>query len=247
VGIPPPPLGSTVTGETNAYYRRIHAVAQRIRGTTDIGEIVRLLDQALGETHLLHDMTVLADARSEVRAAETRIARLRKEVDTANSLLRIDHLTNVLNRRGLEEAYRREAARASRSSLPLAVALLDLDNFKRLNDTEGHPVGDRALAHVAATLRDALRPQDLIARYGGEEFALLLPDTDTAAALTALARVRTVFGNRPLRVGRRKLPLTFSAGVTVRTHAAALPDLIATADKALYAAKRAGKDRVHAA
>ena len=228
--------------QTTAYYRRIHEYAQQIRETGDVGEIVRLLDDALGETHALHNVAALTAARREVAAAESRITQLKREVEAMNDLLRVDHLTGALNRRGLEEAHTREASRADRCGAPLSVALIDLDNFKRLNDTAGHAAGDRVLQQVSEVLRTTLRPQDLVARYGGEEFAVVFPDTRLDAALHALERVKRRLAEISL-AAPTQCAATFSAGVALRVTGEPLAALLTRADGALYAAKRAGKNR----
>ena len=102
------------------------------------------------------------------------MSELEHQLSTVSTLVQKDPLTNALNRRGLEEAFRVESARAERYRSPLTLAMLDLDNFKRVNDTLGHVAGDRALIHFVTTAHATLRPTDLTARYGGEEFGVLL-------------------------------------------------------------------------
>ena len=155
-----------------------------------------------------------------------------------------DPLTFALNRRGLESAFRVEAARAARYTAPLAVVVIDIDDFKRLNDSLGHVVGDRALVHLATTLQTTLRPTDFIARLGGEEFALLLPATDLNEAFDASERLRRELAQRPFMWDGVPRSITFSAGVAQWRDAESLEDLVQRADGAMYQAKRAGKNRV---
>ena len=99
-----------------------------------------------------------------------------------SELVREDQLTGSLNRRGLDDVFERERARADRRGTPLCIAMLDLDDFKRLNDTYGHLAGDDALSHLVKVVKDTLRSMDVIARFGGEEFLILLPETTVEAA-----------------------------------------------------------------
>jgi len=133
------------------------------------------------------------------------------------------------------------------SGTPLSVVLLDIDDFKRLNDSCGHEAGDQALVQVAAVARRTLRPQDVLARIGGEEFVVLLPETALKPALAAMSRLQTMLVASPFTYRGRKLPLTFSAGIALREAGEPLESLLMRADKALYRAKRAGKNRTCAA
>ncbi|HEU0203250.1 MAG TPA: GGDEF domain-containing protein, partial [Burkholderiaceae bacterium] len=144
-------------------------------------------------------------------------------------------------------AFTLETARAARYGTPLSLALLDLDNFKQLNDTFGHAGGDRALVHLAQTLHALLRPTDLIARIGGEEFAVLLPAATLVNAAATIERIQSELRDRPLESegshGTR-ITLEFSAGVGAWRAGEALEALLMRADAAMYAAKRAGKNCV---
>ncbi|WP_353116069.1 diguanylate cyclase [Nitratidesulfovibrio sp.] len=154
-----------------------------------------------------------------------------------------DHLTGCFNRRRLDEAMNAELARSARSGHPLALAMLDLDHFKAVNDRYGHGVGDAMLAHVTEIIRNQLREPDLLARVGGEEFALLLPDTGEGEAVALLERVRRKVEETPLPHADGPIPMTVSAGV-----AEARPEIepgrwMHEADAAMYMAKRCGRNR----
>ena len=146
-----------------------------------------------------------------------------------------DPLTGLANRRGLAAALDREMGRAARRGSPLAFALLDLDHFKRYNDTHGHPAGDRMLARAARAWSARIRAQDTLARYGGEEFVLLLPDCGPGAAapLEIVERVRTATPDGQ----------TASVGLAVWDGQEPPHRLAERADSAMYAAKGAGRDR----
>ena len=160
-----------------------------------------------------------------------------KNIDTVQ-------LTSVLNRRGLEEAFAVEDARAARAGSPLSVALLDIDNFKQLNDQLGHAAGDEALKHLAGILRDTVRPSDVVARFGGEEFVLLLPDTGIDEAVAVMTRVQRTLTRKFFLHQNERVLITFSAGVALRAAGESRDGVVGRADGAMYKAKKTGKNRV---
>ncbi len=229
-----------LTAGSEAYYNHILGYARKIRSTHDADEIIRILDAALQETRGLHAINELAIARKQVAAAERKISALKTELEEVSELLKEDPLTSALNRRGLDEVFNREAARADRRGIPLCTVLLDLDNFKKLNDTHGHQAGDAALVELTRTANTTLRPNDSIARIGGEEFVLLLPDSDLEAASSATNRLAGMFATN-------RMQASFSAGVALRNPEETLQSMLNRADHALYRAKLAGKNRAEIA
>ena len=181
----------------------------------------------------------------ELVAAQMRIAELEKALAEARDAAFTDPLTGALNRRGFEGAFERELARSRRSGAGLALALIDLDDFKHLNDTLGHHAGDQALVNLVRVLHSAMRPSDVLSRFGGEEFVLLLPETTLADAEAAICRFQHALAVQTAPGSERVL--TFSAGVVVRQHDESLEAAIHRADAATYAAKRAGKNCVFSA
>jgi diguanylate cyclase (GGDEF)-like protein len=158
-----------------------------------------------------------------------------------------DRFTGLLNRAVFNEQLEREAALARREDTRFAVAMLDIDHFKKFNDTHGHSGGDEALRLVAKTLRDACRSTDVVARYGGEEFALILPGVMSSRATDLLERIRRVVAVAPIRLPNRPAAVT----VTVSIGVAIFPDdgetpaeVLRCADERLYQAKQQGRDRV---
>lgn len=178
----------------------------------------------------------------ELLAAEMRIAELEKALEEAQGEACRDPLTGALNRRGFERAYEREMARARRNGGTLSLAMIDLDDFKALNDRHGHLVGDKALAHLVSVLHESMRPSDVLCRFGGEEFVLMLPDTAAADACKAVRRFLARFSARMLP--GLDLAMTFSAGVVEHDYFESLEEAVQRADAATYAAKRSGKNRV---
>jgi diguanylate cyclase len=243
----PPRADKKGTRPADAYHRRIEQYAHRIRNTGDANRIIEILDEALRETHALRAVDEFKNAREQVVEAENRIALLKRELETVSALLREDPLTSVLNRRGLAEAYQRESARADRRRAPLSAAIIDLDDFKQLNDAHGHDLGDRALVHIAMLARGGLRPNDVLARLGGEEFAVVLPDTELNHAAVTIQRLQQTLASAPLIGDRVSLKLAFSAGAAQRRPGESLDSLLKRADVALYDAKRAGKNRIEMA
>ncbi|MBK8891445.1 MAG: GGDEF domain-containing protein [Dechloromonas sp.] len=225
------------------YYGRIENYAQKIRETTDLDDIIAILNEALAHTRALHAADEVATARAQVAAAEHHIEQLKNELELARRLVHEDPLSGALNRRGLDDALAREAARAERNGTPLCVAMIDIDNFKQVNDSFGHQVGDMVLVHLVAVIKETIRTQDLIGRYGGEEFLLLLPDSGIDEAVVVADRLRKRLAEKPLAWGSQRLFVAFSAGVAARLAGETTDALIRRADQALYQAKQAGKDR----
>ena len=234
----------TEPADSQRYEARIERYAARIRNTTDPAQIAVILGDALRDTHALAAFESGEDAKRRIADAERQIAALKGELEAVTMLLHTDPLTGALNRRGIEDAFHREASRADRRATPLAIGIIDLDNFKLLNDRYGHQAGDDALVLLARTARQALRPNDSFGRLGGEEFIVMLPDTDLENARCCMLRLQEKFAEAAPLPGARPIRVTFSAGVTERLTNEQLEPALVRADRALYEAKRLGKNRV---
>ena len=151
-----------------------------------------------------------------------------------------DLLCGVLNRRGIEQKLDAELKRAGRTGQNLAVALIDIDHFKAINDHAGHAAGDSALRDVVSAISGRLRPHDLLGRFGGDEFLLILPHTSSSEAFTVSSRIEQSV--RELSIPGEAIPLTISIGLTQATSGEVAAPLLARADKALYNAKNAGRN-----
>lgn len=234
---------------TSDYHDKIEVYADRISAANDISELESVIAEVMRETHNVqlnaqrsHDE--LRSAQEKVHQAEGRIRELERELEATSDLVRHDQLTGVLNRRGLDDMFAKEMARTRRHASSLCVGLLDIDNFKKLNDSLGHTAGDQALIHLATVCRQTLRPQDSIARYGGEEFIILLPDTNLTEATQALTRLQRELTKRFFLHDNEKVLITFSAGVTELLAEDDQTSVVNRADTAMYQAKQSGKNRV---
>ena len=177
---------------------------------------------------------------ADIFTAHEIILELRAQLARLESLAMLDPLTCIANRRAFDDHLSAAYAHAQRTRSPLAVAVLDVDNFKLRNDTWGHADGDRCLTALAAQLTAHSRRADTVARIGGEEFALILPNTSEAEAAEICQRIAATVRNSCGIV-----PLTFSAGVAhLDSTMADASTIVDYADRAMYQAKQAGKDRV---
>lgn len=156
----------------------------------------------------------------------------------------VDGLTQVFNRRYLEDAMDRELSRSRRYARPLSLVLLDIDHFKHINDTWGHLGGDAVLKEFALTVRASTRKEDVFARYGGEEFALLLPELDYKGAIQLAEKARRLVEKHPFSYDGEAIPVTMSAGAATLEQNEHPRQLIDRADQKLYEAKSAGRNRV---
>lgn len=193
----------------------------------------------------------LATARRLNQELEERVHERTRELESLNKKLNelsvTDGLTGLKNRRHMDQVLRQELERAKRSGRPVAVALLDIDHFKPVNDTHGHPAGDECLKRVAEVIHAGLRwPSDTATRYGGEEFAVIFPETDSQGAFAVVERIRERIRETRIELTEVTISLTVSAGVYAPpVHSELTPEeLIRGADDALYAAKESGRNQI---
>ncbi len=240
---------SQMTESTSAHHHKMEESARRIEQAKSLEDIGPVMKEVVSTTRSIaveisNTHEELRSMREKVNATQAEITRLQQELDTASTQARHDVLTGALNRKGLDEALVREIADVKRKDTPLCTALLDIDNFKKLNDTKGHDAGDAALAHLVAVTRESMRPQDTLARYGGEEFVIVMPDTQIEQGIEAMTRLQRALTKRFFLADNEKIVITFSAGVAQLAPGETPQDAIKRADQAMYLAKRAGKNRV---
>lgn len=238
-----------ITANTGDYHQKIENYSKKISKSNNITELSHLLEDIMQDTRVIQASALrsheeLVGTRKQVQEAEGKIRRLEQELAQVSELVHQDQLTGALNRRGFDEAFDREATRADRSHTPVCIALLDLDNFKRLNDTLGHQAGDRALVHLSHVVKEALRPSDSVARYGGEEFIIMLPGIGIEEAAATIERLQRELTKKFFLHENERVLITFSAGVALRGAQEAQEDVVGRADKAMYHAKKTGKNRV---
>jgi len=236
---------------TGRFNETLGTYAQAIESADSIASLTDAVRVMVDESQAVRDLVGAARARlaaeherasqleGRVLGLEADLRRLSEEVST-------DALTRVANRRGLAAAFEQECSRVDREgpeASPLAVGLIDIDNFKKLNDSLGHAAGDVALQSLAARVKEWLRPVDHIARFGGEEFVLLLPGTPVDEAQQVLTRLQRRLSASLFMHDGKEVFVTFSAGVTAWRPGEPVDTALARADEGLYEAKRTGKNR----
>ena len=212
-------------------------------------QLARLTDRLAQATE---GGTAPAAVRYPDAVLSSSLERLAARIADVESLASTDQLTRLLNRLACLQILATEIERANRYGRPLAVALIDIDHFKRVNDTHGHAVGDEVLRHVANLLRGSVRAVDSLGRYGGEEFLLVMPETDVVGGLASAENVRRITGRTilvvPVPAGELEVKVTISVGVTGcdGTTILDIDQVLREADSALYAAKGLGRDQAQA-
>ncbi len=211
-------------------------IAERVRGLlADTRAVHQTFDEARRD---------LGERSERAAALESEVERLERELAQASERLLTDHLTRTANRAGLERAFDRALQGLRSTGDPLAIALLDIDDFKKVNDALGHQAGDGALRHLAALLQGKVRAGDTVARYGGEEFVILLPGMTDVQAREMLVRVQRELTREVYLYESKQIFITFSAGTTRVDPQDSIESAIGRADDAMYQAKNAGKNCV---
>jgi diguanylate cyclase len=233
---------------TDRFDQSLGRYADVVAKADSLESLTGLVREMVEESHTVQGLVRATQGRLQsehARASELseRVGALEAELRALATEVQTDQLTRVANRRGLQQQFELQRAQTARSDSPLAIALLDIDNFKKLNDSLGHAAGDEALRGLAARTQATLRPGDLVARYGGEEFVLLLPDTPLEEAQQVLNRLQRALTSSLFLHEGRDVFVTFSAGVTPYRSGESLEQALERADEALYEAKRTGKNR----
>ena len=235
-------------GQLRALERTRHLPILVVSDPDDEKRIIRALDLGVNDYLIrpVDRLELLARTRTQVRRHRYSL-RLRENVQESIALAITDPLTNLYNRRYLTSHLATLMANAVGGRSDLCLLILDVDYFKRVNDTHGHDAGDEVLKEFALRLKKAVRGIDLVCRYGGEEFVVLMPDTDAMVAFRVAERIRTSVAMEPFTIhrGHKTINVTVSIGLGILDPAMTGPnELMKSADMALYRAKNEGRNRV---
>jgi diguanylate cyclase len=225
-------------------FRELVAIQDIHQLKARIEQEVQSLQQTIREREEVHRKTVIRLTKS-VHALEQRLSRTRKKLNETEAENSIDPLTQVPNRKHLDQQLA-GSLRAAKGGTRFVLAMLDIDDFKRINDDHGHQVGDRVLCGLARIIRSMVRSQDVLARYGGEEFALLLHGVSVERAVERCQKFIETIRSADFRTDHSEPPLkvSMSCGLTDYVQGDSASDVIHRADQALYQAKRRGKNRI---
>jgi diguanylate cyclase len=228
-------VADLASDDAQQYGHALRGFASKGFGET-LGNLKSLIENLVQETNGMVGRTEYVGLR--MRESAGKIEALERNLENALLDSTMDGLTGVSNRRSFDVTIRKLAGEA--------MLMIDIDHFKRVNDTWGHQTGDAVLRHLAKTLQKAVRGGDHVARYGGEEFAIILPCTDAKAAVSVAENIREALARQPLQldVTPRLTPTTVSIGAACYDPGEPLAEWVGRADAALYSAKRDGRDRV---
>jgi diguanylate cyclase (GGDEF)-like protein len=223
----------------------IHGVDRAVIGNINLLDYVPHVfgsdDQAM-----LADLACLVERELHLRSMSVSQLVLQKKNKNLRRRSLIDPLIGTWNRGAIMRILEVEAVRCDKLGVPLSLVVVDLDYFKKINDTHGHPAGDTVLVKAASRMRSCIRPQEALGRYGGEEFLVVLPGSSQATALAVAERMRATIAEHEERIGHAMVKLTISAGIasTETFPQATTEELISRADVALYKAKDSGRNKV---
>ncbi|HEX4236250.1 MAG TPA: GGDEF domain-containing protein [Caldimonas sp.] len=234
--------------KTGNFHESVGRYAEVIEQSDSLESLTGVVREMVAESRAVQTLVQQTQERLQQEHSKAidltqRVVELEDEMKRLSDEVSTDQLTQIANRRGLMQAFEIERARLERSGGELSIGLLDIDNFKRLNDELGHSAGDEALKSLAAVVSKTLRPTDRVARYGGEEFVVLLPQTPPSEGEQVLTRLQRSLTGGLFMHKDKQIFVTFSAGVTDYRLAERIEDSLERADQALYEAKRTGKNR----
>lgn len=222
----------------------LQAYSKTLKNNLETPRLVALISSLSGDTNKMIDS--MQELQTELAASKQQAEKLHQELQAARGEALIDPLTGILNRRGFENSAKLTFANQETLHKGVCLLMVDIDNFKNINDTYGHLFGDKVIRAIAETLKSKVRGQDSVARLGGEEFALLLAETDIPGARTVAENMRrTIEGCKIYRHDTQEKVggITISIGIAEYAAGHSTEDLLDHADKALYTSKRQGRNR----
>ncbi|WP_179958397.1 GGDEF domain-containing protein [Chitinimonas arctica] len=213
-----------------------------LRSSNDPEQLQAVLGELIESTGSVRQ--TVSSSHRDLQELKQAMDKIQTDLALNRKTLEQDPLTGALNRQGLEHLLAREVKRVRRAAYALTVAILDLDEFKRVNDRHGHLVGDKVLMHFSSIAKAVLRESDILVRYGGEEFLVLLPETDLNGARFVIDRLRQVNAKTPYFYQNQHIEIRFSTGVAELKADENGHAMLLRADQAMYRAKGAGRDQM---
>ena len=236
---------SETEGDLSGHGKNLGDLVDQIGEAHDYNDIKKIVDEMIVETKALVKSGKRLQTRMKISSDDLR--QLHQELEKSQQEAQTDALTSLINRRGLEKRLELERIRARQNNSPFSIIMVDIDYFKKVNDTFGHLVGDSILRSLARMIKDHLRRNDIAARYGGEEFLILLPETDIEGAKAVGQKIRKALSTKEWKLkknGESIGRITVSMGVALYKFNEPEESLIKRADDALYLAKNNGRDQI---
>lgn len=227
------------------YGTTLQTASGQLAGEQGGEDLKKLINRVLTQTRAMAEQS--RDVEDKLKESSVQISQLREQLEVARSEAMTDALTGLANRKLFDATLRQTAMEAMETGQCLCLLLLDIDHFKKFNDSFGHHIGDQVLKLLASVLRESVKGQDTAVRYGGEEFAVILPNTALEGAITVAENIRRKIIGKELidrKNGERLGRITISVGVGQFASGEPLRELIERTDRAMYAAKAAGRNRV---
>ncbi|RLB89664.1 MAG: GGDEF domain-containing protein, partial [Deltaproteobacteria bacterium] len=232
-------------GDLSGHGTTLRGLSEEIREVEDFEGVKRIVDQMVMETKALIKSGSKLQRRMKISSAD--LQQLYRELEKSQQEAHTDSLTGLINRRGLEKRFELERIRAKQNNLPFSIIMIDIDHFKKVNDTYGHLVGDSLLRGISKILQKQLRRNDIAARYGGEEFLILLPETDLAGAGAVAGKIQKGLSTKEWKLkesGETMGSITVSMGIAIYAMNESGDAMIKRADDALYMAKTSGRNQI---
>jgi diguanylate cyclase len=232
-------------GDLSGHGNTLKGLSEQIREVQDFEGAKHIVDLMILESKALINSGSTLQNRMKISSAD--LQQLYRELEKSQQEAQTDSLTGLINRRGLEKRFELERIRAKQNNIAFSIIMVDIDHFKRVNDTFGHLVGDSLLRGISQILKNQLRRNDLAARYGGEEFLILLPETDLAGATAVAGKIQKGLSTKEWKLkesGKSMGSITVSMGISVYAMNEPGTDMIKRADQALYMAKNSGRNQI---